>query len=118
MKRGVTVWLFVGAVLGSTIWYADVSQGQTLGSALPMAVGAPPTNPSTPARVALGRILFWDPILSGERDVACGTCHHPRFGTRKIEIFPSAPAASASAAVVVSRRAAPSRSSSETARRF
>ena len=80
MKRGVTVWLFVGAVLGSTIWYADVSQGQTLGSALPMAVGAPPTNPSSPARVALGRILFWDPILSGERDVACGTCHHPRFG--------------------------------------
>jgi len=24
--------------------------------------------------------LFWDPILSGDRDVACGTCHHPRFG--------------------------------------
>ncbi|MEQ1857014.1 MAG: cytochrome c peroxidase [Longimicrobiales bacterium] len=27
----------------------------------------------------LGRLLFWDPILSGERDIACGTCHHPDF---------------------------------------
>jgi cytochrome c peroxidase len=29
--------------------------------------------------VELGRLLFWDPILSGERDTACGTCHHPDF---------------------------------------
>jgi cytochrome c peroxidase len=29
------------------------------------------------ARVELGRLLFWDPILSGDRDVACATCHHP-----------------------------------------
>ena len=30
--------------------------------------------------VTLGRLLFWDPILSGEKDVACATCHHPDFG--------------------------------------
>lgn len=30
-------------------------------------------------QVELGRLLFWDPILSGERDVACVTCHHPDF---------------------------------------
>ena len=29
----------------------------------------------------LGRLLFWDPILSGNRNIACGTCHHPRFAT-------------------------------------
>ena len=28
----------------------------------------------------LGRLLFWDPILSGEKDVACVSCHHPNFG--------------------------------------
>ena len=28
----------------------------------------------------LGRLLFWDPILSGHKDVACATCHHPNFG--------------------------------------
>jgi cytochrome c peroxidase len=27
----------------------------------------------------LGRLLFWDPILSGNRDTACATCHHPDF---------------------------------------
>jgi cytochrome c peroxidase len=30
--------------------------------------------------VALGRLLFWDPILSGQKDVSCATCHHPAFG--------------------------------------
>ena len=29
----------------------------------------------------LGRLLFYDPILSGNRNVSCATCHHPRFGT-------------------------------------
>ncbi len=28
----------------------------------------------------LGRLLFWDPILSGEKDIACATCHHPDHG--------------------------------------
>jgi cytochrome c peroxidase len=29
----------------------------------------------------LGQLLFWDPILSGNRNISCATCHHPRFGT-------------------------------------
>ena len=29
--------------------------------------------------VELGRLLFWDPILSGSKDIACATCHHPDF---------------------------------------
>ncbi len=32
-----------------------------------------------PAAVHLGRLLFWDPILSGNKDTACATCHHPDF---------------------------------------
>ena len=31
----------------------------------------------TAARVALGEALFWDPILSGNKDISCATCHHP-----------------------------------------
>jgi cytochrome c peroxidase len=30
-----------------------------------------------PARVALGRALFFDKELSGNRDIACATCHQP-----------------------------------------
>jgi len=29
----------------------------------------------------LGQLLFYDPILSGNKEVSCATCHHPRFGT-------------------------------------
>ena len=31
-------------------------------------------------KVELGRMLFFDPILSGNRDTSCATCHHPAFG--------------------------------------
>lgn len=31
--------------------------------------------------VELGRLLFFDPVLSGNRNIACATCHHPAFGT-------------------------------------
>ncbi len=34
-----------------------------------------------PAKVALGQLLFYDPLLSGSRSLACSTCHHPKFGT-------------------------------------
>ncbi len=33
------------------------------------------------AQVRLGRLLFYDPILSGNKTLSCATCHHPRFGT-------------------------------------
>ncbi len=29
----------------------------------------------------LGQALFFDPELSGNRDVSCATCHHPNFAT-------------------------------------
>lgn len=48
--------------------------------ALPLAAPAPADNPGTPAKVALGRALFWDPVLSGGQDVSCATCHHPANG--------------------------------------
>ncbi len=36
---------------------------------------------ASPARVELGRMLFFDPILSGNREVSCATCHHPDLFT-------------------------------------
>lgn len=29
----------------------------------------------------LGQLLFYDPILSGNKTVSCATCHHPEFAT-------------------------------------
>jgi cytochrome c peroxidase len=31
--------------------------------------------------VLLGRDLFFDPVLSGNKNIACATCHHPTLGT-------------------------------------
>ena len=59
-----------------------VAQGfsQDAFSALPQTVKGPPDNPPSADKAALGKLLFWDPILSGAKDVACASCHHPRFG--------------------------------------
>ena len=40
----------------------------------------PVDNPSTAKKRSLGKILFWDPIISGEKDIACASCHHPATG--------------------------------------
>jgi cytochrome c peroxidase len=40
-----------------------------------------PVNAQDPASVDLGRSLFFDKILSGNRDVACASCHSPRTHT-------------------------------------
>jgi cytochrome c peroxidase len=40
----------------------------------------PPSAPD-PALVDLGRSLFFDKILSGNRDVSCSSCHKPSTGT-------------------------------------
>ncbi len=49
--------------------------------ALPLVAPAPADNPGSPAKTALGRALFWDPVLSGGQDVSCG-CPLPRWRRR------------------------------------
>jgi cytochrome c peroxidase len=43
-------------------------------------VPIPPDNPPTAETVALGRRLYYDPILSFDNTVSCATCHGPQFG--------------------------------------
>ena len=83
MKRIFPVVLAPAAIFALIWGFVDVGRGQeniSALSALPRAITAPPGNQTTPAKVTLGRLLFWDPILSGSEDVACATCHHPKFG--------------------------------------
>ena len=40
----------------------------------------PDDNPTTSEKVELGRLLFFDPILSENNDMSCATCHHPDRG--------------------------------------
>lgn len=58
-------------------------------SAMPIEPMRPVDNPYLAERVELGHLLFFDPILSGPRDVACSTCHLPRFAFTDGRQFPS-----------------------------
>jgi cytochrome c peroxidase len=40
-------------------------------------VHIPESNPPTPAKIALGRKLFFDPLLSADRTISCASCHQP-----------------------------------------
>ena len=40
----------------------------------------PQSNPFSQLKQELGRQLFFDPILSGEGDIACVSCHNPETG--------------------------------------
>ena len=48
---------------------------------LPEPVGDTDYLPVNLREAALGQLLFYDPILSGNRGVSCATCHHPDFAT-------------------------------------
>jgi cytochrome c peroxidase len=37
--------------------------------------------PAPGAQFTLGEALFYDPILSGNRNISCATCHHPSFAS-------------------------------------
>lgn len=47
---------------------------------LPSEIPMPADNVSTPARVELGKALFFDARLSGSANMACVSCHLPNLG--------------------------------------
>ena len=52
----------------------------TIPAGLGQAPAAPDENQLSQQRVALGRKLFFDPLLSADRSMACASCHHPEHG--------------------------------------
>jgi len=56
----------------ATIWRPAIPRG------LDLYLPVPEDNPLTPGKVALGRRLFFDPILSRDYSLACASCHDPR----------------------------------------
>lgn len=46
-----------------------------------LKTGLPPVRDGfSPQQIDLGRLLFFDPLLSGDNTVACATCHDPALG--------------------------------------
>lgn len=49
------------------------------GLPLPDPIRADDFFQSDPAKARIGQLLFYDKILSGNRNISCGTCHHHDF---------------------------------------
>jgi len=78
--------LFATALLGSALLLSPGAAGGQRAPLLPPVAGLdelfpiPEDNPLTPARIALGRRLFFDRLLSRNRSLSCASCHRPDHG--------------------------------------
>jgi parallel beta-helix repeat protein len=59
--------------------FEKIGRGRGLDRPFP-PMATRPDNPMTQARADLGRVLYFDPVLSGANDVSCAHCHHPDLG--------------------------------------
>lgn len=58
-----------------------VSLPEELRARLPAPVSDDDYHPVSLDEARLGQLLFFDPLLSGNRDIACATCHHPQLNS-------------------------------------
>ncbi|MDA0741636.1 MAG: cytochrome-c peroxidase [Bacteroidetes bacterium] len=69
--------LFIALFLGSCVPEVSVFEG--LNTAYPV-IEYPTDNPNNAATASLGERLFFDPILSVDSSISCGSCHKPELG--------------------------------------
>ena len=60
-------------------YFEMISKGQNLDRPFP-SMTIRENNPLSPEKVELGRLLFFDPVLSADNMSSCATCHHPDLG--------------------------------------
>ena len=60
-------------------YFAMIEEGQNLQRPFPDMV-IREGNESNAAKEELGRLLFFDPLLSADNTISCATCHHPDLG--------------------------------------
>ena len=69
--------LSLAGLLAAPAWsQSDLQkQAQQLFKPIPSTPPALPHNPASPARVALGKMLYFDPRLSESHAISCNSCH-------------------------------------------
>jgi cytochrome c peroxidase len=92
-SRAVAVTVVVLGLLAVGVWVSLQPEQEAMPAAIPIGspveiaapLGLPPVpipadNPPTAETIALGRRLYYDPVLSIDNTVSCASCHHPDFG--------------------------------------
>lgn len=78
-KKALIVFIFF------MLFFACTAEEQLLPYLVPIPTGFPPllpyptSNEPTAERVELGRLLFFDPVLSRDSSISCTTCHLPEY---------------------------------------
>ncbi|MBU74651.1 MAG: methylamine utilization protein MauG [Rhodospirillaceae bacterium] len=71
-------------VISALVFLLGATVSSAAGAASSHLLPAPMTNSDyhsfSMQRAKIGQLLFYDKILSGNRNISCGTCHHHRFG--------------------------------------
>jgi cytochrome c peroxidase len=83
MRKSLIASLLALLSLGAGSAHAeDALRDQAKGLFEPIPTTAPalPDNPSTPEKLALGKMLYFEPRLSESRSFACATCHNLSMG--------------------------------------
>ncbi len=83
---------FLGVLDGAEPLPRDTLPAKLSIQAIPLGLDkdrvVPKDNPLTEAKVALGRRVFFDPILSADGKVSCASCHDPKHGFAGSERYP------------------------------
>ncbi|HEX9833554.1 MAG TPA: cytochrome c peroxidase, partial [Mycobacterium sp.] len=70
---------------------AGAKEGDALAPLPPVAI--PADNPQTPAKIELGKMLYFDPRLAGDSSISCAKCHVPEQGfASALQMSPAYPA--------------------------
>lgn len=72
--------MFRAQILIASIVILGFAPVASRGSPLPDKIPAPADNPTTPAKVELGKQLFFDPRLSSTGTISCNSCHNVMGG--------------------------------------
>lgn len=79
MRHSLVASIFAFLALGAGAVHAEDAlrdQAKGLFEPIPKTAPALPDNPATPEKLALGKMLYFEPRLSEHRDMACATCHN------------------------------------------
>ncbi|MCL1076975.1 tryptophan tryptophylquinone biosynthesis enzyme MauG [Parashewanella spongiae] len=75
MKKKFVFSCLFSLIFSSTVVAVDKTQYRR-----PDHIPFPASNPYSAAKATLGKMLFFDPRLSKNRNLTCATCHNPSFG--------------------------------------
>lgn len=82
MKANTVSWALILACSAGAAWGKEDVMKKAQGIFKPIPATAPVMkgNPANPARVELGKLLYFDPRLSASQLISCNTCHNVGLG--------------------------------------